>query len=68
MTERKFLDQLSNEQLLKRDTLSLYMQLVTCEIIKHDNNLNKNPVTCIALSCYITVTDEVQKKHKYIIQ
>jgi len=61
MRGREFLDQLSNEQLLKRDalslSLSLYMQLVTCEIIKCDDNPNKNLITCIALSCYITVTE-----------
>jgi len=62
-------DQLSNEQLLKRDALSLYMQLQlgTCEIIKCVDNPNKNLVTCIELRCYITVTENmVQEEHMYI--
>jgi hypothetical protein len=45
------------------------MQLVTCEIIKCDDNTNKNLITFIALRCYIIVTDNnIQEEHKHIIK
>lgn len=69
MRGREFLDQLSNEQLLKRDALSVYMQLVACESTKCDDNPNKNLIPCIALSCHITVTENnMQEEHKHIIK